>query len=101
MGGAVKALSAAVEDKLGGTIRIFLDLVVPQPDDRPAMLLQKCGPIVIISGRSFSMLATVQFDGELRISASEIDDVWFDDELAGEARAVPAKPQPQQALGFC
>ncbi len=44
MGGAVKALSAAVEDELGCAVRILLHLVVPEPDDRPALLFEEGRP---------------------------------------------------------
>ena len=62
MGCAVKALSAPPQDELGGTIRIFFDLAVPQSKNGPAQAFQESRAFAIVSRRGLGMLTTVQFD---------------------------------------
>jgi hypothetical protein len=47
-----------------------------------------------IGFRGFDVLASVEFDGEFRLPADQIDDEGRFDELSGECRAITRDPLP-------
>jgi hypothetical protein len=81
------------------SVGIFFDLVVPQPEDNPALRFEEAGSAVVIITR-FGVLTAVQLDCELRLAAREVDDEGFDHELAGEAGAIVAQAQPEEAFSL-
>jgi hypothetical protein len=99
VGGAVKALGTALKDKLGSAIRILLNVIIPQTQDSPAFVLEEIRTALIIGCR-IDMLAAVQLDRQLRLSAGEIDDIRFDHQLAREAWPIMSQAKPQQPLRF-
>ena len=64
--GAAEALGGGQQNVLGGRIRIGEHVRVPQTDHAPAERLQICCATRIRS-RRFDMLATIEFDRELRL----------------------------------
>ena len=100
MGGAAKALSARVEGKLGRSVGILFDFIVPKADDRPTLAFEKPRPAPVVS-RGIGMLTSVQLNRELRFTAGEIDDKLANNQLAREPGPVMPQPQPQQPLCFC
>ncbi len=97
MGGAVKALCAAVEDELGCAVRTFLDMIVPKAKNGPALRFEEAGSaVVIFSG--FGVLAAIQLDRELRFAAGEVDDEGIDYAPPREAGTIVAQAQPEEAL---
>ncbi len=100
MGGAAKALSARVEDKLGRSVGILFGRIVPKADDRPTLAFKKCRAAPVVS-RGIGMLTSVQLNRELRFTAGEIDDKLANNQLAREPGPVMPQPQPQQPLCFC
>ena len=64
MGSAVKALRAAGQHKLGCSVWILYDLIVPKAHDDPALTIEKRCPAIII-GRGICVLAAVQFRSAL------------------------------------
>ena len=90
MGGAVKALRAARQDELGGTVGILFDIIVPEAKDRPAPRFEKDGAsIIILSG--FGVLASVHLDRQLRLTAGQVDDEGVDNQLPGEPGPIVAE----------
>ena len=71
MGSAVKALCTPRQNEFHRAVRILFHLIVPQSDDGPSKVFQKCRPPrIIVNG--IGVLTPVQFDGKLRLSAGEI-----------------------------
>jgi hypothetical protein len=99
VGDAVKAFSALSQNRFGCPVRIFLNLVVPELEDRPALAFKECGSTgVILDGAC--MLAAIKLDRQFCFPAGEVDDEWLDDWLTSEAGAVAAQANPQQALSL-
>jgi hypothetical protein len=97
--GATKSLRAPLEDMLGRCVRIAADFVVPQPQDGPALVFEKTRTPGIIGG-SVSMLAAVQLNSQLCLAASEVEDIWLNDQLTREARPELGESAPEQAFGL-
>ena len=67
-------------------LRIFSHFDIPEPNDPPAQLLEKCCALSVI--RRIDMLATVKFDRQFRLSARQIEDIVSHDQLPREAGAM-------------
>lgn len=98
MGGAAKALRAPKQDKLRSPVGVRFDVIIPEPNDSPAVLFQECRSLRVVSRRRFSVLTAIEFNRQPRFAAGQIDDVRADNELPGESRPVLPQPQPKQAL---
>ncbi len=93
MGSAVKALIAASEDKLGCSIRIGLDVIVPEPNDDPTLFLEERGPSRVIS-HSVRMLAAIKLNSQLRFTACQIHNERSNHQLTRETRTIVPQSQP-------
>ena len=82
-----EALGGLREQKFGCALGVGNDLRIPEADDAPAHAFQIGGPFRVI-GFLVEMLATVQFDCQLRLAASKIDDIGPNDKLPGERRSI-------------
>ena len=100
MGGAAKALRAAKQDKLRRAIGILFDSVVPKTNHGPAQLFEILGSSPVVGGGGVSMLASIQFDGQFRLTTCKIGNVRPDYELTRESRSILSQPQPQHPFRF-
>jgi len=75
------------------------DVIVPEPDDCPTVLLEGFGSLPVIVGRCVGrVLRTVDLDDELVFGAGEINDVAEDGQLSSETEAfqsVSAQAVPE------
>lgn len=85
--GTAEALGGFFQYEPRNAFRVGEDVVVPNADDAPAFGFQKCGSAIVIS-LLFDMLATVEFNSELRFAAREIENVRAHDKLSGETRPM-------------
>ena len=100
MGDAVKAFGAPGQDELGRPVRIILNLIIPEPNERPALALKECGSTgVIFDGAC--MLAAIKLDRQFGFPAGKVDNERFDDQLTSEPGTVVAQANPQQAFRLC
>lgn len=65
------------------------------------MAFQEGGSSLVICRRCFRVLAAIDFDRQLCLSAGEVDDVRIDHQLTCERRAIAREPPPQKTLSFC
>jgi hypothetical protein len=80
------------DDVLADIVDIANDIVVPEAQDDPAILLQTLRPYFIICGRiHFGMLRAIHFDDQFPFRASEVDYVASD-------RKLSAEPKPHQLM---
>lgn len=81
------------EDRLGNTVRIVLDLAVPEASDFPTQALKECRSH-LISLDEVGVLASVEFDGEPYFSTGEIEYVGSHHKLTRETRTIAGEPHP-------
>jgi hypothetical protein len=94
--GAAEALGGSGEDCLASTLRIFLNVAVPDAQHGPAFRSQ---PFVACSiARGLGMLTAVDLNHKFRLSAGKIDDVWPDRELPSEFWPETRKEPPYLPL---
>jgi hypothetical protein len=94
--GAAEALGGSIHDGLKDTLRIVIELIVPEPQDVPAMLPQEnVAPLIALR---VGVLTAVQFDDQLCLSASEIGIIRADRQLARELRAQAGQKAPKLPL---
>jgi hypothetical protein len=84
--GAIAGDFQFLEDRGEDAVGVLQDVVVPESDHAPAMGLDDRGAGFI--GRVFSMLTTVQFDGQADRTAGKIDNEIANRKLPGELDAV-------------
>jgi len=74
--GAAEALGGSIHNRLKYTLGVFVQLVVPDTDDRPTFPAQELvtPPIMI----RFGMLAAVELDDQLRLAAREVGEIGAD-----------------------
>ena len=96
--GRTQATGTMVKNQLCGAVRISDDFAVPEANDGPSALLEKSHPPPVVTGSHFRMLPSVELDGHSCFAASQVNNVWTDHQLAGEARPILAQSQPQQSL---
>jgi len=96
--GAAEALGGSTHDRLKNTLGVLIDLIVPDPKNRPPFLLEKeVAPLISLR---FSMLATVEFHDQPGLSAREIGKVRADWQLARELRPHTRQDSPKLSLMF-
>ena len=81
------------------SVRVFQNIVVPEPDYPPSRCLERASPFGIF--RVVVMLAAIHFDDELRLTANEIGDRLADYELSCESRTITSKRMPKLPLRVC
>ena len=98
MGAPLAWRSEHLGDGHQNSLGVGKNLVVPEPENAPALSPELAVPPVMVAGAS--MLAAIGFDDQARVNASEIDDVGRDGELASKspAQAIFAKFFPQHLL---
>jgi hypothetical protein len=85
--GAAEALGGALHDDIEHTVGVIIQLVVPNPQDRPSLARKKrIPPNIPVALR---VLATIQLDNQSRLPASEVGDVRSDRQLPRELRPQP------------
>jgi len=94
--GAAEALGGLLRDCPEYTLRIFVQLIVPNAQDRPGFLLKKCVPPPVAF--RLSVLSSVQLDDQLRLPAREVGEIGSDRELARELWPQPRDHAPELAL---
>jgi len=73
------------------------DVIVPEADDGPAVLLEGVGSLLVIMNcRVIGVLRAVDLDDEFVLRACEIDDIAEEGQLSSEAEAV--QPVSAQAV---
>jgi hypothetical protein len=86
----------AAEALGGSTFGILVELVVPHPKDRPALLREeRVAPQV---ARGPRMLAAIELDDQFGLPAGEVREVRPDRELPGELRPQARDDAPELAL---
>ena len=91
--GAAEALGGAVHDRFEHAVGIFIELAVPDPEDRPTFLMEK--RVASSVTRELSMLAAIELHDQLGLSAGEVCEVWADGELPRELRAQARDHAPE------
>ena len=94
--GAVEALGGSLYDGIEHAVGVFVRLVVPDAKDRPALLLQM-GVAPGIADR-LRVLASVEFDDQLGLAASEVGDVRANGKLTSELGPKARDPLPEFAF---
>jgi hypothetical protein len=99
MVGAAEALGGSMHDSLEDAIGIFVELIVPDAEDRPAFLRkERVAPLVVLR---LCMLASVELDDQLGLSAGEVGEVWAYGKLPREFRAQARDHPPELSLVSC
>jgi hypothetical protein len=94
--GAAETLGGAREDHLDRTDWILPHIAVPDAKYGPTLFSQPLIPQQITL--RFCMLAAIDFDYKLRLSAREISNVRTDRELPRELGAIARKQLPHLSL---
>ena len=94
--GAAEALGGSVHYRLEHALRILIEIVVPDAQDRPAFLREECVATLVPVG--FGMLAAVQLNDELRPAAGEIGEVRADRQLTRELGSQARNHRPEFGL---
>lgn len=95
--GIAEALGDLRQQIFGSALRIGEHITVPEADHPPSPRLEKYSALRIVSGL-LQMPRTINLDSELRLPASEIDNIGRQDELAGEFRPIARKKRPENML---
>ena len=97
--GSAEALGGLVQDRLYHPIQIVGDVAVPESQDCPPIVHQEQGSTFIICQR-IQMLRSIEFNGQLRRTTCEIDNIWADHQLTCEARAIARYSAPDLSFSF-
>lgn len=95
--GSAEALGGLVQDRLHHPVEIIGDVAVPEAQDCPSAVRQEHRSAFIISF-GIQMLGAIEFYGELRRTACEVNDIWADHQLACEAGAIAGYSVPNLSL---
>ena len=90
--GAAEALGGASQDCFCYSLWVASDIAVPYAKNAPALSLQPF--IANAIAVRVSVLASVNFDDQLRLAACEIGNVWADRQLSRELRPVTGQEVP-------
>ncbi|ESX22255.1 hypothetical protein X747_27445 [Mesorhizobium sp. LNJC384A00] len=88
---------------LADIVDVADDVVIPEPQDGPAILFEVRCPRITGSRAGVRMLGAIDFDDQLLLRASEIDDVGGNRKLSPEAKPhqpVGTKFLPELEFGW-
>ena len=94
--GAAEALGGSIHDRLEYTLRVAIQLVVPDTQDCPAFAPEEF--VATPVGLGLGMLAAVQLDDQLGLPACEIGIIRSDRQLTREFRTQTRQYPPKFAL---
>lgn len=94
--GRPEAGAHLIEDRSRDPVAVLKHVIVPEPDHLPSQLGKAAGSLLILY--RIDVLASIEFDCELRAAAGKVNYVVADDVLAREARAIRAENPPQGSL---
>ena len=83
--GAAEAFGGSIHDGREGPVRVGIEFVVPNAEDRPSFAFQKIVTRPIT--RRFRMMAPIQLNDQLSATTGEIRVIRADRQLACELRA--------------
>jgi hypothetical protein len=94
--GAAEALGGSAQDGFSRADWIFANVAVPHAEDRPTLRAQSIVALTVTL--RFRVLPTVNFNDQVRPSASEIEGVWSNGKLARELGAEARQQPPHLPL---
>lgn len=81
------------KDRGTDPVEVIQHIAVPEAADRPAVR-REVGCAGFVAFDQVTVVAAVELDTELELSARDVDDVMADQQLAGEAEPVLSKDAP-------
>jgi len=91
-----EALGGLQQYRLSDAFGILVHFVVPEADHGPSILREELRALLVIGG--VYMLAAIDFDDQLRLTAGEIGGLRIDRELACEFGAIARQQMPNDSF---